>query len=58
MMLRGFGCHLPSLESDCAREANIAASEGKLRRLRLYRVAGLTLMVSVVASMPIDGVGR
>ncbi|VDK39206.1 unnamed protein product [Taenia asiatica] len=42
-LLRNFGCCLPPIASARAREANIAASGGKLRQLRFYRLAGLTL---------------
>lgn len=45
-LLRHFGCRLPHITSARAREANIAASSGKLRQLRFYRLAGLTLQVS------------
>ncbi|VDM17239.1 unnamed protein product [Hydatigera taeniaeformis] len=42
-LLRHFGCRLPHITSARAREANLAASSGKLRQLRFYRLAGLTL---------------
>ncbi|CDS35712.1 Ankyrin [Echinococcus multilocularis] len=42
-MLLQFGCRLPHIVSARAREANIAASNGRLKQLRFYRLAGLTL---------------
>lgn len=42
-LLLHFGCRLPHIASARAREANIAASNGRLKQLRFYRLAGLTL---------------
>lgn len=46
-LMRRYGCRFPSIASARARETNAAASAGKIHQLKLYRLAGLSLEVSL-----------